>query len=143
MTTKQDGTLDLYEAEAQMAARDQARVIYYFDVPKKLAAECKVRKVGFVQLDTNEELMAARRVVSGDSANKRGDTVFELTKESLRVVDGVRINTGDGSAEMFWGRRDPGFAKLRQLLVTAYAEIHSADDGDTETFLASKSASAG
>jgi hypothetical protein len=114
------------------------RVIYTYKVPADIAAQCGISSVGLVELTPNEMLLAQSR--AGDD---KGQTLFELVKESWRRVDGKPIHTGDGSADVAWGQDKPGMNKLRTLLTGAFNKINNPKKDENEAFLASETASVG
>ena len=111
-----------------------ARVIYWYDIPPRIAATTGVAKIGMVELYTFEELMATNRAPFGNvSALSQ-----ELAKEAIRFVNDEKVNSGDGSVDRFWASQKQNMARLRQLVTTAYGEIHNPDQGETKVFLQSR-----
>lgn len=113
--------------EEAKAARS-ARPIHMFDIPAGMGLE--VGSIGLVQLTASEELMATKRA--------RGDGIrlaFELAKSSLVEVDERVLNRTDGEADSIWDTMSP---KLRQLVLTAYAELHTPQEDMAEVFLKSR-----
>lgn len=142
--------------EEQRAART-ARVIHEYDLPREVAAESGYGAVGVVILTAQEEIDATRR--------SRGDAIrlgFELPKACLRVVYPMnaeaqagtdeqpgterelgrpkRVGHEDGSLEEAWEKIGP---KGRQLIMTAYADLHTPSDGGAASFLKSRRTSVG
>ncbi len=111
----------------------EGRIVYYSDFPPRLAATVGVKVLGIVVLTVNEEMMATQR-----ASNNAIKLAFESAKESLRLIDGVPINTGDLSADQFWARKARGMAQLRSLVLTAYGTIHNPLNEDTQSFLSSR-----
>ena len=131
-------TTGIQDAEQQIAAQEANRMVYWFDVPKKLAAASGVSRIGFHENTAGEELMATDRA--------RGDQVrlgMELVKQSLRFIDNTKLNMGDGSMDTFWGRKDPASSKIRQLCLAAYQKIHNPSGEEAEDFLGSMSMEVG
>ena len=126
-----------HEAEAEIIANEKARVVYWFKIPQKLAAQTGIKKVGLMENTSQEELMSANRAAG--SQNQLG---LELARQSLRFADDSALNMGDGSSEIFWGKSTPGMAKIRQLILGAYIHIHNADPEETTSFLDSMATSA-
>lgn len=123
-------------AEApQMQLPKVARPVHLFTVPSKLAAEVGVHEVGLITLSADEELQAYQRGKK-DSAK----IAAELAKAALVEVDGKPMTVNDGSADTLWRTIDP---RVRQLVLTAYAEIHGAEEADQESFLKSRKVRAG
>ena|SRR5688572_9360027 len=130
------GTLEALAA-ATAAAKDD-RIVHWFDVPRRLAQQTGVVRVGLVELSSGEELMATRRC--------RNDAIrlaIELPRESLRYVNDKRINTGDLSSEEFWDSTRQGMYQIRQLVLAAYAEVHNPPADETASFLASRRMTSG
>lgn len=123
---------NLADAEALITAAQTHRTVYWFNVPAKLAAKSGIKKLGFIELQAHEEMMCANRCES--SQVRLG---FELAKEALRRVDDKQLSTADGSTDTFWGGNTPGLSKVRQLVLAAYAHIHTPDEEDSEGFLGS------
>jgi hypothetical protein len=94
-----------------------------------------VKEVGLAVLTADEEILCAKRA-QGQGAR----LAMELAKTSLCEADGQKLSSGDGSSDIFWKDCNP---KLRQLVMTAYAKIHAAEDDDVEGFLASQQARVG
>ena len=115
-----------------MAARPKERLIYWFDIPESIGASLEIEKIGMIELTSGEELMATKRI--GTEMIRLG---FELAKESIRFVNDNPVNTGDGSADMFWERSGTSMAKLRQLVLTAYGVIHNPVVEEVKSFLGS------
>ncbi len=110
------------------------RPIIYFDVPVSMH-KYGVKRLGFVELSANEELMASKRSGMTPMALQG-----ELTKEAVRFVDGKPVNTGDGSADFFLNSCHP---KIRTLCSAAYQKIHNPEQEETKGFLASMETTAG
>lgn len=125
----------LQDAESIIKAVQTQRTVYWFKVPKKLAAKAGVKKLGFVELQAHEELMCANRAVNSD--NPEVSLGFELAKESLRYADDKQLSTGEGTTDIFWGGNLPGLSKIRQLVLGAYGHIHAPDKEDAKDFLES------
>lgn len=117
--------------EQTMVATMQ-RPVHLFTIPPKLAAEAGVSEVGLITLTSDEELAATKR---GNRDTAKMAT--ELAKTALVEADGKALKLGDGSVDTFWKTLDP---RLRQLVLTAYAELHGADEEDSKAFLASRKA---
>ncbi len=109
----------------------KAEVVYTYDVGPSLHDE--IRSVGLVELTAEDEIAATRRA--------RGDSIrlaFELGKQSLRYIDGKRVGLGDGSVDTQWERLG---ARLRNLVLQAFADINSAEDDQIATFRKSRKVS--
>lgn len=106
------------------------RAVNLFDVPATIAEESGVKEVGLVQLTSDEELLCFKRA-KGENAK----LAMELSKMALVEVDGKALNSHDGSIDTFWKDADP---KLRQLVLTAYAELHAAPEEEQAAFLKSR-----
>lgn len=103
------------------------RVVFEFPVPKKYRNEVVNESVGMVKLRAAEEELASRK-----ARNDSTKLAYELVKASIYEVDGKKLSKGDAEEETFWSNCDP---KLRQLLLAAYAELHTPEDEDAENFL--------
>ena len=114
------------------------RTINWFVVPEKIAEATGVARIGMIELTSGEELMATNRAQMNAIR-----LAFELAKEAVRFVNNDAINTGDGSADVFWGSTRPGMPKLRQLCLAAYGEIHNPVADEVQDFLKSRSMKAG
>lgn len=113
----------------EIKARLDDRPRFTYDIPEKLRGY-GISTVTLVELSAEEELMATKRA--------RNDPIrlaYELAKESLRMVDDQRVNTGDGSSDIVWGKMH---AKVRQLVLNAYGELHSPRDEESAGFLKSR-----
>lgn len=118
-----------------MQAEKKQRPIHVFDLPEKLAEEVGTSQVGLVTLTADEELMCFKRA-QGISAQ----LAMELGKASLVLADGNALSVTDGTVDTFWKGMDP---RLRQLVLTAYTEIHAAKEEDQASFLKSRKLRAG
>lgn len=108
----------------------RARAVNVYDVPAALAAATEVESVGMVTLTADEELQAWKR-----SRGENARLATELAKASLVEANGKKLSATDGSLDTFWGNLDP---RLRQLVLTAYADLHAATEDDQKSFLASR-----
>lgn len=114
-----------------LAPKTQSREVHLFTVPEALAAEVGVREVGMVTLTAAEEMMAHKRAPKRDAVQ----LALELAKASLVEVDGGKLTLADGSADAFWANAHP---KLRELVLSAYADLHSPREEDAASFRASR-----
>jgi len=101
------------------------RTYYDYDIPPSLQGT-GVKKVSMVELTADEELMATKRI--GTEITR---LAFELTKESLRFVNGKPVATHDGTADTAWNRMPP---KLRGILINEYSRIHNASQDEAMVF---------
>lgn len=139
MVTQQNGAMTPAQEDliiAQAVASVKNRVTYYYDVPPELAARTGVAEVGLVKLTANEELVCSERAKTNAALGA------ELVKESLRYVDGKPLRTSDGSADGWWmdPKADP---ELRNLVASAYADLHNPKPEVVQTFLKSRRAKVG
>lgn len=109
---------------------DNKRNVNEFDVPESIAEESGIKSVGMVTLTSDEELTCFKRA-KGDNAK----LATELAKTALVEADGKPLSQGDGTVDTFWKNCQP---KLRQLILTAYGELHAAPEEDTQAFLKSR-----
>lgn len=111
-----------------------------YEIPKSLLALGNgVTHLGLCELTVDDELTATKRA--------RGDSVrlaFELVRESFRSTgkrgtDGkiarTLLSSADGSMDKAWAALHP---KLRQLVITAYGDLHNPREADAAGFLASR-----
>lgn len=135
---------------ADLAPSSDRRALYRYKIPPGLRTYAgDVVELGFVEINSDEEIMAAKR--TGNTAIR---LAYELALESLREVglkgppgaDGKPsiarhpICTADGTSDRAWRQLHP---KLRTLCVTAYNELHNPKEDDTAAFLESREVSAG
>lgn len=104
------------------------REVNLFTLPPSLANG--VKEIGMVTLSADEELQAFKR-----SKNDTAKMAAELTKTSIVEVNGKPVGLADGSVDAFWSDLDP---KVRQLVLTAYSELHSPKDEEAASFLKSR-----
>lgn len=110
------------------------RWLHRFQIPDSLK-KFGISSLGLVELTAGEELMATKR-----SGNNPMQLAYELTKESLREVDGRKVSTADGTADVIFNSMHP---QVRTLLSQAYALLHAPKDEDTATFLSSRESQVG
>lgn len=123
---------DIVQKKLEDARRD--RIVYYYTIPAS-ASHGEPRRVGLVELTAKEELLAAKR-----SHNEGAKLAYEMAKLSLVDIDGKRMSTTDGSADTEWDSMPP---KMRNLVIQAFADLHSPKDDDTAVFLSTRQAQAG
>lgn len=123
------------DLDKKLAEARPARLVNLFDVPERLAEQTGVSSIGMVTLTADEELTCFKRA-RGNNAQ----LAAELAKASLAEADGKPLSVADGTADSFFGKTDP---RLRQLILTAYTELHSASTEDAEAFLQSRKTRAG
>lgn len=110
-----------------------ARTIHQFTIPPPLANG--IKKIGMVQLTTAEELRATKR-----AQRDQIRLAYELTKQALVEVDGTTVGEADGSADKAWDNMPP---KIRSLVLLAYANLHTPEEEDVDSFLKSQVSSVG
>lgn len=106
----------------------RGRAINTYDMPPGMDAG--IQSVGLVELTGDEEIMATKRA-HGDHMRLG----LELAKQSLVAVNGAKVSLADGSTDRAWETMGP---KLRNMVLTAYAELHSAPDEAIQSFLKSR-----
>lgn len=126
------------DLETVLKARQESRLIYWFNTPPSVRDKTGIQRLGFVELSGREMTTATKR-----GNLDQVETAFELAKEALRFVDDKRTLTADGTADAFWASNSPGLSMVRQLAMAAYAKIHSPEKGETVDFLASMSIQTG
>jgi len=112
------------------APQKKTRAVNLFDIPPSVAEASGIKEVGMVTLTAEEELLCFKRAKS-DNAK----LASELCKTALVEADGKTLAQADGTVDTFWKDCDP---KLRQLILTAYAELHAAPEEDQQAFLKSR-----
>lgn len=110
------------------------RPIHNFKIPERLQTY-GIESLGMVELTANEEIAATKR-----SNNNAMQLAYELAKESLRMVNGKRVATHDGTADTAFNNMHP---MVRTLVAQAYSAIHSPKDEDSKDFLSSREYAAG
>ena len=104
------------------------KVVYTYQVNNDLHPD--IETVGLSELTAEDEISATRRA--------RGDQIrlaFELAKQSLREVNGEQVRLSDGSADKAWNSLG---ARLRNLVLQAFTEIHTPEEGVVDSFRASR-----
>ena len=112
------------------APQKKTRAVNLFEVPESIAATSGVKEVGMVTLTAQEELDCFKRA-KGENAK----LASELCKTALVEADGKPLAQADGTVDTFWKELDP---KLRQLVLSAYTELHAAPEEDQASFLKSR-----
>lgn len=112
-------------------AASAKRVMHEFDVPSSLHTH-GIKTLGLVELTPREQTMASSRAGLDPMA-----IANEYAKESLRMVNGAPVSTADGSVDKAWERMHP---KIRTLVTTAYNDLHSTSNVESEDFLQSRRA---
>ena len=125
--------------------KQPARVRYAYAIPANLVPQNKgVTHLGIYEITTGEELMATKR--AGGNPIR---LAYELSLEALRfvgtadangAVTWTPVNTGDGSADRAYAQLHP---KVRNLLMSAYNELHSTKEEEVGSFLGSRTADVG
>ncbi len=111
------------------------RVVFEFDIPESLRDDNVKESIGLRKINGTEEVEAAR-ACGGEGMR----LAFELVKQSLHEIDGKVLNKGDMEHETKWSNMDP---KVRNLLLAAYASLHTPEDDETENFLKTRRAKVG
>lgn len=107
---------------------DKNREVYVYQVPKEISAE--ITSVGMRALTTEEELNAWKR-----SGGEQARLANELVMASVCEVAGKPVGLADGTVDSFWKECPP---VLRQLVLSAYGEIHTPKEAAVKVFLASR-----
>ena len=115
--------------EERVVESRSSRPIYVYEIPAKVGVATK--SVGLVELTSREEQLAAK-ASTGDGATR---LAVELAKMSLVQVDGKTVGPTDGSVDKAWDTLGP---KVRNLILTAYVQIHHVEDEEVTGFLASR-----
>ncbi len=104
------------------------RAVYEYKVPPEVANG--IDKVALVKLTAREEMMATSRA--------RNDAIrlaYELAKSSLVEVNGEVIDKTNGDDDVMWESMDP---LIRDLVMTAYGDLHSTPTEVAKSFLDSR-----
>jgi hypothetical protein len=110
---------------------DSSRPVYTYQIPAKLAAEAEIASVTIVHLTAAEELAAAKRAGGTDAMR----LAQELAKACLHGLNGKTLSAVNNEKEAAWHKLHP---KIRSLVLSAYAKLHSPDNQDVDSFLASE-----
>lgn len=115
----------------QLAALGNAeRPLFVYTVPNKgaFAGDAMAGKtVGLVELTLAEEMRGSSG--PGSSATEQ---LVRCVIISLRMVDGARVNEGDGSADRAFASFS---ARVRALVTSAYQRMHGAAQSDVDGFI--------
>lgn len=106
------------------------RITHTYTVPHRLAQGGAFESIGLVELNAEQEIFATKRA--------KGDPVrlaWELAKECLVQVNGKAVSEADGSRDSAWEGMGP---KLRNLVLSAYNDLHAPEDADAASFLGSR-----
>lgn len=116
-----------------------SRETYVYDIPEEMkeagtnkcfGGTLAVESVGLKLLLPNEERMVGKRC--GDDKFR---LAYELAKESMVEVNDQVVSTAEGTADEWWSKFHP---QIRQLVMTAYAELNTPPDGAAKDFLESR-----
>lgn len=110
------------------------RSVYLYTVPAPLQSY-GIAEIGIIELKAGEELMATKRAQQDPMR-----LAFELAKESLRSVDGKPVSTSDGTSDAIWETMHP---KIRNLIVSAYGDVHQPRNSELADFLTSRQVQVG
>lgn len=109
------------------------RTIHTYQLPKTYGDD--ITSVGLVELTAAEELSATKRA-KGDMFR----TAYELAKQSLVQVNGEAVRSSDATVDAAWERMNP---KVRNLVLSAYQEIHTPGEDDAANFLKTRTVQVG
>lgn len=119
-------------AQGAVAAKP-LRPVHTFVIPKSLGTP--FTSIGLVELETGEELMAAKRAGTepmGLAYALTKQCIVEITDEGTSAPR--QVSLADATVDEVWQRGGP---KLRQLLLQAYSLLHTPADEDEQDFLKS------
>jgi dihydrodipicolinate synthase/N-acetylneuraminate lyase len=108
-----------------------SRPMYEYTIPESMGG--KVKSVTLIELTAHEELQATKRAGSANDAMFK--LAYELAKQALVEVNGEKVGLADGSVDTAFNSMSPG---VRNLVLQAYAELHSPPEGAAEGFKASR-----
>jgi hypothetical protein len=114
---------------------EAARLIHRWKLPPKLASMAGWKELGIYELTGDEEIMATKRA-GGDPVRLS----IELVRQSLADKDRKAVSLADGTADTMWSKAP---AKVRTLMMSAYAKIHMVSDKESEDFFATQESSVG
>lgn len=101
------------------------RILYEYQIPKQIAAECGHVSFSMVRLSGEEEITAA------DAAdNSRVRLQHMLCMYALKSVDGTPVNPSDGKLDEIFNA--PDAARMRTLMISAYNDLHAVAKADME-----------
>lgn len=120
--------------EQSITGPDLQRVVYEYDVPESLqqVGNKIVKTISIKELTPEEELRASRR--AGQDAAALAN---ELWRESIAEINGTTVSLADGSTDSYANKFS---SALRQLIMTAYSDIHNPKEVDAKVFLKSRRA---
>ena len=121
------------EEQRENTGNASARPVYRYTVPPKLSGD--IKSVGLVQITCDEELRATKR-----SRNDSHRLAYELTQQALVEANGNKLSEADGSRDSVWSKMSP---KVRNLVLLAYAQLHSPEDDESSDFLKSQEVTVG
>lgn len=117
-----------------LIAAPSGRTVHSYEVPASLRGY-GIESIGVIELKAGEELMATKRAQSDPMR-----LAFELAKESLRRVNNAPVSTADGTADSVWDSMHP---KVRNLVVSAYGDVHQPKNAELADFLTSRQVQVG
>lgn len=104
------------------------RVIHRFEVPKACRGEGDApTSIGLYELTAREELGAAKQ-----AKNDPVRLAAALVRASLATWDDKPVDRAGGEDETLWNQMG---ARLRNLVMAAYAKVNTAGEDDTSDFL--------
>jgi len=112
--------------------RKRDRVVFEYELPEELAGQDEYVKksIGLVKLLMSEEITAAER-----AAGNQARLAYAWARFSLAEVDGRKLNKGEAEDETILENCDPA---IRELILSAYADMSTASDGVSKKFLGSR-----
>jgi dihydrodipicolinate synthase/N-acetylneuraminate lyase len=119
--------------EEKVAEARTSRPIYVYEIPAKIGVPMK--SVGLVELTSREEMLAAKLARGDGEGVPTMRMATELAKMALVQVDCRPVSASDGSVDKAWEALG---AKGRNLVLTAYVQIHHVSDEDTSSFIESR-----
>ena len=126
---------DINQELMEHARKQAERPVHFYTLPDDIAKLSGIKELGFVELTGQEEVNAIRRA--------RNDAVrlaFELSQESLRYADNVKLSTADGTADQVWEKLGP---QGRNLALAVYGELHTPKEQTVSDFIRSRVVRAG
>lgn len=114
-------------------AKKQTRVVHTFQMPKGLDGE--IKSIGLVELTPEEESNAYKRSF-GDSHK----FAYEMAKACVAQVNGQNVSLAEGETDTLFNKMSP---KQRNLVLAAYAHLHTPTEDLTKNFLQSQTVQVG
>jgi hypothetical protein len=119
------------EAALQIPRR-RDRPVFEYTLPDEMKGQDEYVKqsIGLVKLEMSEEIAASERA-NGNQAK----LAYAWARFSLVEVDGRKLNKAEAEDETILEHCDP---QIRELILSAYADMSTTEAGVTKKFLGSR-----